>query len=572
MNMLVPALFALNLGLPWGGPPRPAVCPQAVPFVNLTVGGELQERLQRNMNRMEEAKYRPDQVFVTMEQSGGWPGDLEGRTILALVLDARAAKRTPKHLDEILRRFPGKVNEKGYFGPVYPDVVNEQQLSSHGWVLRGLCEHYLWTGSDDTLKAIHRVVDGLVLPTAGFHRRYPVDPAAREHGGSYSGTHAKRIGDWLVSSDIGCDFIFMDGVVQAWEITGRKELRPVIDEMVELFLRMDLVSIKAQTHASLTGMRAVLRYYERTGDPRWLKAVEERFALYKATAMTETYENYNWFGRPEWTEPCAVVDSYMVAVQLWRFTGKPVYLEDAQHIYYNALGFAQRANGGFGLSTCPGAQTPFLDVKCEEAHWCCSMRGGEGLARVAQSTFFSDRRAVFVTDFRPAQATLRTGRGELGLGMETAYPFEGRVKLTVARMTGRPELRLFAPGWALNPRVTLNGRSVATDLKEGFLRVEARLKAGDVIEYTFDLATGARAAENRTSESGRHKFFAGPLILARAGVEDAVRLPATARLRRQADHTFMVEGSDVVLRPVYHLMNPEVREKPRYRMQVMFEE
>ena len=39
--------------------------------------------------------------------------------------------------------------------------------------------------------------------------------------------------------------------------------------------------------------------------------------------MTATYENYNWFGnghKETWTEPCAVVDSLILALELYRLT------------------------------------------------------------------------------------------------------------------------------------------------------------------------------------------------------------------------------------------------------------
>ncbi|MFR3488372.1 MAG: hypothetical protein ACLTTP_03225 [Alistipes ihumii] len=75
-------------------------------FDRVTVGGELRQRIERNFDRLETDYYQPDQVYWTEEQSGGWPGDKEGRTILALVLDARASGRTPLYLDELIRRLP----------------------------------------------------------------------------------------------------------------------------------------------------------------------------------------------------------------------------------------------------------------------------------------------------------------------------------------------------------------------------------------------------------------------------------------------------------------------------------
>ena len=76
---------------------------KTVSFENVKVGGELRDRLMRNFNRLEETKYQPDHVFLTEEESGYWPGDTEGRTILGLVMDARATGRTPLYLDEIIR-------------------------------------------------------------------------------------------------------------------------------------------------------------------------------------------------------------------------------------------------------------------------------------------------------------------------------------------------------------------------------------------------------------------------------------------------------------------------------------
>ena len=63
-------------------------------------------------------------------------------------------------------------------------------------------------------------------------------------------------------------------------------------------------------------------------------------------------------------------------------TREPGYLELAHNILYNALYYAQRANGGFGCDNCAGAFEPTLRPSGEasyEAWWCCTMRGADGL-------------------------------------------------------------------------------------------------------------------------------------------------------------------------------------------------
>jgi hypothetical protein len=550
-----------------------AAPPAPIPFADLRAGGELEQRLERNFNRLEEEKYQPDHIFLTLEQSNNWPGDTEGRTILGLVLQAQATHRAPKYLDEILNRFPTKVNEKGFFGDIpEPGTADEQQLSSHGWVLRGLCEYYLWKKDERVLGWIHRIIDGLVLPTAGLHAQYPIDPSQRVHGGGASGSHARQIGPWLLSTDIGCDFIFLDGVVQAYQVTKREDLRPVIEEMIARFLMIDLRAIKAQTHASLTAMRALMRYHEITGDPKLLAAVEERFKLYRDYGMTENYENYNWFGRPEWTEPCAVVDSYLLAIALWRHTGKADYLEFSERVYHNAFAFEQRANGGFGTQKCSGAGTPMVAVDCQEAHWCCTMRGAEGLTAAARAIAFTDDKGLFLVHCNPASVKAVFGdKGGLELEQATSYPNEGKVTLTVKGNTldFQPVIRLFAPSWISDPVVSINGRQIQTRMENSFVCISEKLKAGDVITCDFPLQSGLWPLDGRDSTPGFWKLHYGPLLLATGAGSDPV-LPASPVVRREPDGSFRVDGLDTVFHTVSHQLDPRVVEKPRYEARMLF--
>jgi hypothetical protein len=554
--------------------------PEPIAFEDVRVQGELLTRLYANLNRLEETKYQPDHVFLTSEQSGNWDGDTEGRTILALVLDAQAAHRPARYLAEIMQRLTGKLNARGYFGIIYPDqVFCEQQMSGHGWTLRALCEVYAWQHDAAILGLIQRMLDNLVLPSTGFHREYPVAPTSRQGGGSHAGTVQAQVGHWILSSDTGCDFILLDGIVQAYQYLPSPQLRVVIDEMIARFLDIDLAAIKAQTHASLCALRGILRYVEMTGDARLLQAVIDRYELYRAVAMTENDENYNWFGRPEWTESCAVIDALLAAVGLWRLTGRNDFLADAHHIYYNALGVLQRYNGGFGCDSCSGANdSPYVEVAIDEAHWCCTMRGGEGLARMAQYTFF--RRKAEIDEitlpfFHASSATLRLAHGEVRVRETTGYPFDGWVRLDVLDSTQASpvRLRLFAPEWTAHHALRLNGAPQPVRFEAGFAVLDAALQAGDGVDYSFDLVQAVRPTRNPASMQAAHAFTYGPLALGYAA-NDAEHAPrmiaADARLERIGHDTFKVSGSDILLTPVYHLLDPSVWQANGYRKQVLF--
>jgi hypothetical protein len=553
--------------LPAEGPPQP------IPFDRIQIQGELEARIDKNFDRLEAEKYQPDHLFLTVKQSGNWPGDTEGRTILGLIMDAQAAHRPPKYLDAIFQIWPAKVNAQGYFGEItLPRIVDEQQLAGHGWVLRGLCEYYLWKHDERCLVWINRIVDNLVLPTRDFQGEYPIDPKDRVPGGGESGTISRRIGDWLVSTDVGCDFIFLDGVIQAYEITHRAALRPLIETMIHRFLQIDLCGIKAQTHASLTGLRALLRYYEINRDPSLLAAVVSRFELYQHYGMTENYENYNWFERPLSTEPCAVVDSYMVATALWRWTGNPDYLALSEKIYYNALCYEQRANGGFGTQKCSGSGTTDVAVSTQEAYWCCTMRGGEGLSRVAQSLCFTSPASAWFVHFNDAQIALDFGaHGELRVAEQTQYPFSEHVRFQVLTNTldFTPKLRWFAPSWFAQPQLRVNDQPVPTYLDQGFVVLDQPLRAGDVVEYRFKLRSGKMPTEGFLTDPGYEKIYYGPLLLG-CSPAPRVALPDHCELLRLSGHEFRISGVPMKFTPVYHLMSPDITAAAHARTQILF--
>jgi uncharacterized protein len=562
--MLAFAVFACNQA------PKIEI-PKNLSFSDVQVEGDLQVRIQRNFNRMEETKYQPAHLYSD-SKNDGWPGDAEGRTILALVLDAQASGRTPKYLDSLMDLYPKMVNAKGYFGEMLEGKASEQQLSSHGWVLRALCELYIWKKEDKILGYINKIVDNLALPTKGLHNEYPLDPEKRKGVGGVAGTTIGEEGKWFLSSDIGCDFIFLDGVIQAYQVTKREEIKPLIDEMIHLYLKVDLKAIQAQTHASLTGMRALLRYYQTNGDTSLLKAVEKRFALYKKEAMTENNENYNWFGKPWWTEPCAVIDSYIDAMWLWQITGRAEYLEDAHQIYYNGMCFEQHANGGFACNTCSGSKDCNLGIFVEESHWCCSMRGGEGLSRVAQYQAFQTDNSIMFPQFENGRFTFHFGKDSINIKESSLYPYAGKVYLDVesSHLQTDPEIRLFAPSWIDEPIIAVNGNIVKIEVKNQFLCFTYELKDGDLIEYTFKMKNQTFSMQNKNSIQAYHKFLYGPLLIGYVG-KDSITLPKNIIFEPITKELFRLKDSKLLFTPVCHLMNPRVIQD-KFKMQVLFKE
>ena len=184
--------------------------------------------------------------------------------------------------------------------------------------------------------------------------------------------------------------------------------------MIDKFLAIDLIGVSAQTHATLSATRGILRLHSLTGEARFLNAARRLFDLYVELGMTANYANYNWFNRPEWTEPCAIIDSFLVAMQLYGHTGEARYADLGRKIYANGVCRAQRPNGGFGCDTCL-TDEDYLAVHAYEAYWCCTMRGGEGLSRAAQYAYFTEGDAIVLAYFMTSQALIPAGGGDIAI-------------------------------------------------------------------------------------------------------------------------------------------------------------
>lgn len=424
---------------------------QYVPFGAVKQNGMLAERLTRQIARLESDMYLPPLVFES-QSIDTWPGDWEGRAMLSQTLTAMATGREPIALDAAMEQLAKALNGNGFLGRKLPHPqADEQQLSGHGWLLRALCSYYEYRKLDVTLFLIEGVVRNLFLPLRETYREYPTDPALRTGGGAESGHVFATAGNWHLSTDTGCAYIPLDGLSHAYAIYPESPLKQALGEMIEemiaKFLSLDPVGMKLQTHATLTATRGILRMYGVTGRQDYLEAAGRIFDLYLAHGMTVNYENQNWFGRPEWTEPCAVVDSFMVASQLYAATADPKYLPVINRILYNGMLRTQRSNGGFGCDTC--ATDGVLGTHGFEAWWCCSMRGGEGLAACARYAYMIGDGEIIVPYMTESEADLEVSGKKIHVSCKTEYPRACRATYTVCGESDGVTLAVYVPGKGL---------------------------------------------------------------------------------------------------------------------------
>ncbi len=372
---------------------------------------------EKSFRRLSEAPYDTNNVF---SGNAGWPGDREGRALLAFLCHYHISGRVIPCMDRMMSELPSRTNDCLFFGEV-PESgrVNEQQLSGHNWYLRARVDHAVTFGGDLAARALKSTFEHLYLPALELYDDYPLDRDAS--GGGVDGSICSDQKGWALSTDVGCAFMCVDGVARYHALTGDDRARVFLEKVIDVFLNADMVARGFQTHTSLTCLRGTLTFYETTGIDKYLKAVTGEFDRYIASGMTLTYENYNWFGREDsWTEPCAVVDSLLLATRLFEITGEDRYRRLARRIWANGLQFCQRDNGGAGTNKCVTYARPVLRISGYEAPQCCTMRYAEGLLcyHLHKKLFEYDQSAPVVTEpdgrrYSDDRLIVRTQNGEL---------------------------------------------------------------------------------------------------------------------------------------------------------------
>lgn len=400
--------------------------------------GEFAYRLEKNFTRLQEREYTPDEVFQRTDNGYSWPGDWEGRLILALALHKKMTGKEPRYLRQLLSGVSARTLEHGFMGrdSLQQGLVDEQQLAGHSWLLRGLmtCMDIL---QDDALQAtISRIIESLYLPVLHAFERYPLGDCRAQSGKASGSLQEKPVNGWILSTDIGCCYIALDALSEYFLRFRDDRIRPLLEEMAQTFMRLDVVASSMQTHASLSAVRGIVRLYQATGQTPYLEFARKFLRLYLQSGMTENYANFNWFQRPTWTEPCAVVDSYLLSMELFQLTNEPGYVELANRIFYNALECAQRSNGGFGCDSCvkPGGEQELLRTweDSYEAYWCCTMRGAEGLNYALRNAFLCQRASATFLNYIPGQYAC----DGFIFRLETNFPYDGEVRILFDQCPG----------------------------------------------------------------------------------------------------------------------------------------
>ena len=199
-------------------------------------------------------------------------------------------------------------------------------------------------------------------------------------------------------------------------------------------------------------------------------------------------------------ETCAAIGSIMWNWRMLLVTGESRFADLIEQTLYNGFlsGLALDGRHFFYmnplLSRGGYARQPWCEVAC------CPPNIMRLLASLGQYVATSDAHGLQIHLYNTANINTRAVLGSsLAVRMETGYPWQGQVKLTI-QDTPDPawQLRLRVPGWCRQVQVCLNEQPLASPAQEnGYIVLERAWQPGDVVELALAIAPALVEAHPR---------------------------------------------------------------------------
>jgi DUF1680 family protein len=232
------------------------------------------------------------------------------------------------------------------------------------------------------------------------------------------------------------------------------------------------------------------------------------------------------FGQPHelpndlaYCETCGAIASIMWNWRMLLATGLACYADLIERTLYNAVlaGVSLDGAGYFYVNPLAsnGGAEHLHRGGCRRKPWhlvaCCPPNAMRLFASLGNYIATRDASGLQIHQYVPA----RVVASGVALRIESGYPWDGRVRLSVDETSARPwTLALRVPGWCSGARLRINsGETVSSAGPTGYLRLERAWARGDVVE--LDLPMPARLVEAHPwieSARGRVAIERGPIV------------------------------------------------------------
>jgi uncharacterized protein len=319
----------------------------------------------------------------------------------------------------------------------------------------------------------------------------------------------------------------------------------------------DVVPVREQTEITGHAVRAMYMYTGAadvaalTGDEGYMKAMKTVWEdvvyrnLYVTGGIGSSGSNegfgtdYELPNEQAYCETCASVGMVYWNQRMNLLTGDSKFIDVLERSLYNGARDGLSLNGDRFFYGNPLAS----DGRHNRREWfgtaCCPANIARLVSSLGDYIYgFSDK-GIWVNLYIGSNTTAKIGKNEVPLNMETNYPWDGKIKITVnPKSKSKFAMNLRIPGWAqgeavpgdlfvfedktkTNFTISVNGKPVSYKMENGYAVIERDWKKGDVVDFNLPMEVKRIVSRPEVKQDiDRVALQRGPLVYCVEGADN----------------------------------------------------
>jgi DUF1680 family protein len=300
-----------------------------------------------------------------------------------------------------------------------------------------------------------------------------------------------------------------------------------LDKVAAGTMTVDKIQPYVHTHTFQMNFLGLLRMYQVSGDPSYLRKV---IAVWNDVATRQLYitggvsvgEHYEKdFVKPltgEMMETCATMSWMQLSQYLLDLTGDPRYADAMERITWNQVFAEQTIDGDANhYFTPPNGYTPkgyYREPDCcmGSGHRLLSMLPGFIYATGGKVTGTGNTAnvgpAIYINQFIPSATTI----GKIKIAQQTGYPQDGKITISIDPPTATAfTVNIRIPAWCKSATLTVNGQPVPTAIQPGtYAKITRTWRPGDHIAIDLPMELQWVRHEHYMKTSDRKPYKTTP--------------------------------------------------------------
>jgi len=293
-----------------------------------------------------------------------------------------------------------------------------------------------------------------------------------------------------------------------------------------------------------------------TGDAEYVKALDRIWAdvvskkMYitgVAAARGEKFSSaYQLPNLKGYNETCAAIAFAMWNHRMFLLHGESKYMDLVERSLHNGIsaGVSLRGDEFFysnplesdGKHKFNGIDVPDEQLTASRWPWflcaCCPSNVARAMPSVVSYAYAHKDRTIYINLYMAGRARIKTANQSIALTVDTKYPWDGAVKITVEPEKDSAEfaMNLRIPGWVRdmasptglyryfdrsgwNVQVRVNGQEAALSWDGGYARILRRWNKGDIIELNLPMRVRRIVCDEKVeSNRGKVALERGPIV------------------------------------------------------------